>query len=461
MPVPNFYPNFYPKALYIHVPFCAGRCPYCDFYVIVSRDETMHFQFVRRLTEQLDHYLEQRPDLLSRLETVFLGGGTPSLLGAGALTLLLRELETRLRQSGHGGLSQLTELSMESNPELIHRDSLKLWQELGIGRLSIGLQSHNDRLLRFMGRRSSRRDHEDLGSVLQKYFAGEYSFDFIYGIPGQTLRDIQDSLDFIRHYQPHHVSYYELGIEDETLFGKWQNEGRLRKPDSEQSEKQFFLLSDTMDSLGYRRYEVSNFARPRPGGTDTPLGETLYSSKHNEMYWRWQPYLGLGPSAVGAALLSPIAIPEPGPADQMAVVWRMQGTKGPKGWHNYLKSADFGVECSLLPPRESLWEYLLMALRLRRGIDALEFVDLFQPQQSSRGSQSEGPQSKESQNKRPLQARQQLERRLQTMLPQTMQSYANFFSWKTEAETVYLRLDEHSFDLQGAFLRAAYRELEL
>ncbi len=441
------FPKF--KGLYIHVPFCASRCPYCDFYVLVSRSEEQHLLFVRRVLGQLDCYLRQQPDLLSGLETVFLGGGTPSLLGAGALSELLGGLETRLQESSQGrnSLAQLAEVSMESNPELIRPESLELWQELGIRRLSIGLQSHNDSLLRLLGRRSSRRSHEELARMLLRHFSGEYSFDFIYGIPGQTPDDIRESLDFIRRRQPHHVSYYELSIEEETLFGRWQDEGRwpeLREQ-QEQNEEQFVLLREGLEAMGYLRYEVSNFARPMAAsapsvGPSTAVAEPpLHVSRHNELYWRWQPYLGLGPSAVGAALVGTLQSEE---AEQTAKVWRMEG---PRDWHSYLNCGDFGVQFSSLSAGESLWEYLLMTLRLKRGIDICEFARLFRPA---------GPEQTAGLSYREW-AGDQLKQLLARMLPQSMHQYADFFVWQGG----FLRLRERAFDQQGAFLRAAYDEL--
>ena len=426
--------SFLPKGLYIHVPFCASRCPYCDFYILVSRDEEMHLRFVQRLMAQLDAYIAQRPGLLCGLQTVFLGGGTPSLLGARALNLLLENLEQRLERCGHGGINQLQELSMESNPELIQRESLETWQGLGISRLSVGLQTGSDFILRRLGRRSSRESHERLARELSRHFRGQYSFDFMYGIPGQELADITDSLDFIERYQPHHVSYYELSIEEDTLFGQWQRQGRLPASSgvsSEINDRQFDHICKGLGQLGYKRYEISNFARCAKNG----LGETgrPYISKHNEIYWQWQPYLGLGPSAVGASL-------------QGGRVWRQQGPRGPEAWNHYMQDADFGVKCHSLNLRESLWEYLLMALRLRRGINAHDFARLFSPNPADR--------DKSPHKAAPV----LLQNLLANYLPLSLQRYADFFSWSSAGD---LMLTDCGFDLQDSFLRAAYKELHL
>ncbi len=408
-----FFPNsFLPKGLYIHVPFCTSRCPYCDFYVIVSRNEQQHLRFVQRLLEQLDHYLALRPDLLRDLQTIFLGGGTPSLLGARALSYLLRELQARLPKP-------VTEWSMESNPELIHAESLELWQNLNINRLSIGLQSCSDKLLLALGRRSSRQEHEKLAKLLTNHFNGQYSFDFIYGIPGQNLADIEDSLDFIARHQPHHVSYYELSIEEGTLFARQQ----IQTVAQQNCEQQFEHLHNGLKKLDYYRYEVSNFACGANGNAE----EHLYCSRHNELYWRWQPYLGLGPGAVGAGLITE----QPG---QQAQVWRAQGSTV---WQHYLERSDFGLRYTILSQKESLWEYLLMALRLRRGIEGCEFSHLFWPNLPAKAEY--------------------LDCLLQKWLPNSMQQYADFFYW----EQGYFKLTDVGFDLQGSFLRAAYQELSL
>ena len=447
-----------PKGLYIHIPFCASRCPYCDFYVIVSRSgqecDKEHWQFVHRVVQQLDTYLEQKPLLLQKLESIFLGGGTPSLLGAAALRYLLEQLEQRLRRCGHLGFGGLRELSMESNPELISKENLQLWQGLGISRLSIGLQSHSDALLKYLGRRSSSSLHMQLAAMLPRYFGGEYSFDFLYGIPGQSLTDIQGSLDFIKSSVPHHVSYYELSIEEDSWFGK----KALRLKTDEQTDEQFVRLCDGLQNLGYERYEVSNFANNV--GNQERNGRR---SHHNQLYWRWQPYLGLGPSAVGAALL-PVSKNEDSQMSQASItkaaarVWRMQCAP-----NRYLQQPDFGLECAWLSEAESIWEYLLMALRLRRGIDVCEWASLFlgwEYQAYAADKMNIGGQN--SKQKQAAQnAKMMMEQWLQQNLPQSIEAWQKFFLWKEEAEKIYLQLSPQGFDLQGSFLRSAYRELGL
>ena len=425
-----------PKGLYIHIPFCASRCPYCDFYVLVSRSNTEHRQFAHRVIEQLERHLEHNPFLLRGLESIFLGGGTPSLLGAAALRYLLEQLEQRLRRCGHPGFSHLVELSIESNPELVSKENLELWQELGISRLSIGLQSNNDALLKYLGRRSSRSQHKKLADLLPRHFGGEYSFDFLYGIPGQSLEDIQDSLNFIQSSAPHHVSYYQLTIEEDSWFGKHARKTQVPNEQEEQIDAQFVRLCDGLQNLGYERYEVSNFAQRGKAAQ-------IRASHHNQLYWRWQPYLGLGPSAAGAALLRP----KTGPNEEAwPRIWRMQCAAD---WKRYLQQADFGLECESLSEAESIWEYLLMALRLRRGIDVCEWASLFL-RRPYPGADSQKAQAKA-----------EMEQWLQQNLPQSIEAWHKFFLWKDEADKMYLQISPQGFDLQGAFLRSAYRELGL
>lgn len=403
-----------PKAIYLHIPFCVSRCPFCDFFVVIRRDSALQERFTERLLLHLDAYTQQ-PGLLSEVETLFIGGGTPSLLEPHLLSRLIEKINKalcrdknplRLAQAkspqGIGSTTEQVglEVSMETNPELLSEERLEFWSSLGIRRLSIGLQSHSDELLKKLGRRSRRAQHESLARLLarKRQFFDSYSFDFLYGIPGQNLADIEDTLRFIAQHKPQHVSYYQLGIAEDTLFGRWQKEGRLPDMTSNAVQDdiaaQWDAICSGLSKLGYLRYEVSNFAldaRPRQPSLPTHnIKLPRYHSRHNMMYWQWQPYLALGPSAVGASLVPASELPsellqvqkenanhgQKCKWGQDARVLRWQGSHK---WQDFFSEADYGIQLEACSREESLFEFLMMGLRLPSGIERSRLEKLFGP----------------------------------------------------------------------------------
>ena len=265
-----------PAGLYLHVPFCSAICPYCDFAVLVAgRDRRQ--RFVEALLLEIDLHAAT---LAAPIDTIYFGGGTPSLLTAEDLEQLLEAIRQTFRPRPE------TRIYLEANPEDVHPESLSTWLRLGIGTLSLGVQSFDDDELRFLGRR---HDAAAARQSLELAMAAGFetvSVDLIYGLPEQDAATWRRSLDQAVASRPDHLSCYELEIHPRTTFGKRHARGELvAMPDDPQAEL-FLLTHRLLADHGYAGYEVSNFARnPRQ------------HSRHNGKYWRHVPYLGLGPAA--------------------------------------------------------------------------------------------------------------------------------------------------------------------
>jgi len=261
-------------GLYVHVPFCRGKCPYCGFHS--STDLTLVPPWLAALEEEAGRYREAFP----AFDTLYLGGGTPSLLSLGDLERLLAFLR-RLFAFAPG-----SEITLEANPDDLTPDKLRGYRELGITRLSLGVQSLEDRELRFLGRRHTAAQAEwALNAALTAGFAA-VAVDLIYGLPGQSLLTWESTLNRLLTYRPQHLSCYQLTAEAGTVFKARLEQGEFALPGEEDGLAFFLFTSEFLGDQGYCHYEVSNFARGQ---------ENI--SRHNRKYWQHVPYLGLGPAA--------------------------------------------------------------------------------------------------------------------------------------------------------------------
>ena len=260
------------EHLYIHIPFCPNICPYCAFYKESAGRE--------RVESFLDALLLETAGWASRLQprTIFFGGGTPSSLSLGQFEKLLGGLHARL------DLSRLEEWTIEMNPATVALDKAILLREAGINRVSMGVQSWDDAVLRTLGRTHDASKAEESFHLLREAGFDNLSIDLIFGVPGQSLDSWQRSLERSLRLAPEHLSAYGLTYEEDTDFFQKLGRGEMA-PDEALESDQFELTATLLDDSGYRQYEVSNYA---VGGRE---------SKHNMAYWMGSDYLGLGPSA--------------------------------------------------------------------------------------------------------------------------------------------------------------------
>lgn len=266
-----------PAHLYIHVPFCLRRCSYCDFAVTAIREPPVA-AWLDAVTAELDRHVEAgtAPD---RLETLYIGGGTPSLLGSGGMTALALRLAERV------DFARGMEWTAEANPETLTASLAAEWRAAGVNRLSLGVQTFHADTLRWMGRMHGPDGPARALEAARGAGFEDVSLDLIFGLPARLGRDWADDLDRALALDPGHVSLYGLTAEPATPLGRWVAEGRERLAEDDTYEAEYLLAAERMTSAGFVHYEVSNFARP---GRE---------SRHNSAYWTGAPYLGLGPGA--------------------------------------------------------------------------------------------------------------------------------------------------------------------
>ncbi|MGQ9921201.1 MAG: radical SAM family heme chaperone HemW [Desulfobacca sp.] len=265
-----------PAGLYIHVPFCRRKCRYCDF-AATTETEVMGAWLQALLQEMALVPGQAWPQ---PFDTLYLGGGTPSLLPGEMLAEIFLQLARQVV------LSPEAEITLEANPDDVTPENLRCWRALGVNRLSVGVQSLDDEALRWLGRR-----HDAAQARLALERAREAGFvnlsvDLIYALPGQSLAAWLATLAAVLACAPEHVSCYQLTAAAQTPLGAEVARGAITLP-GEEEQRQFFLAtSEFLERRGYSHYEVSNFARGRQ-----------YYSRHNSKYWQHSPYLGLGPAA--------------------------------------------------------------------------------------------------------------------------------------------------------------------
>ncbi|PZR33775.1 MAG: coproporphyrinogen III oxidase [Azospira oryzae] len=262
-------------GLYIHIPFCKQACHYCDFHFSTNQSTR------RDLIACINRELELQKDYLHQeiINTIYFGGGTPSLLSAEELNKIVESIHSIYR------ISEQAEITLEANPDDLSEEKLKELRLAGVNRLSIGIQSFNDAILAFFNR--AHNSTEAFNSVARARAAGfdNISIDLMYAIPGQSHELWQKNMELALSLHPEHISSYTLTIEEKTAFGQWAKRGKLKGVEEEFAAHEFELLMNTMSTAGYEHYEISNFCKPG------------YHSKHNSNYWRQQNYLGIGPSA--------------------------------------------------------------------------------------------------------------------------------------------------------------------
>jgi putative oxygen-independent coproporphyrinogen III oxidase len=262
------------SGLYVHIPFCKTKCPYCDFYSVA--DASLVESYLVALDAEAQLYRAQFP----AFDTLFLGGGTPSWLSDAHLADLMNKLRR------HFAFAPDSEITLEANPDDITAEKLRRFRDLGINRLSLGCQSFDEAELRFLGRRHTASQTKTAIDLIRAAGFLNIGMDLIYGLPGQTVAAWINSLETALRFNPEHLSCYQLTLAADTPMGKRAAQGDL-VPLDEETQREFFLLTDQfLTQSGYLHYEVANFAR----------GEE-YTCRHNHKYWTRMPYLGLGPGA--------------------------------------------------------------------------------------------------------------------------------------------------------------------
>ncbi|MEG0778151.1 MAG: radical SAM family heme chaperone HemW [Oscillospiraceae bacterium] len=261
-------------GVYIHIPFCVSKCSYCDFYSLAGNESKM----AKYQAALLKHIEEAAPQMEPYyIDTLYFGGGTPSFYGAKYIC----EIFNTLKRSAK--VLKSAEVTVEMNPDSVTRSDLKLLKNEGVNRISLGVQSANDDILRLIGRRHNFKQVEAAVKAIRAEGFDNLSLDLIYGLPSQTKSDWADTLSKAITLRPQHLSCYGLKIEDGTPICKYRDSEFL--PDDDQQADMYLYMTDTLEGYGYAQYEISNFAQKG------------MESRHNLKYWKLDDYMGFGPAA--------------------------------------------------------------------------------------------------------------------------------------------------------------------
>lgn len=262
-------------GVYIHIPFCARKCVYCDFYSVGARLA----DWPRLVSALLDEARVRVPELTgagAKCDTLYIGGGTPSLLPPGEFGRLAAGV---LSLTG-----PVSEFTVEVNPDDVTGELADAWRGAGVDRVSMGVQSLVDDELRAIGRRHDSRRAREAYDTLRRRF-GNVSLDLMFGLPGQTRRSLRESVAGVIDMRSEHVSVYSLMYEERTALTRMRDSGRIDETPEEESAAMFADISEMLDAAGYEQYEISNYSQPG------------FRSRHNSAYWSGEPYVGLGPAA--------------------------------------------------------------------------------------------------------------------------------------------------------------------
>jgi len=329
-----------PRAVYIHIPFCTNKCHYCDFnsYVLTG-------QPVNEYLEALEREMEQTVRLVppQTIETIFVGGGTPTVLLPEQMERFLRMVRTYFPAD-----DRLLEFSMEANPGTTDEEKLHVMKAGGVNRISFGVQSFDNGLLAEIGRIHNTEDvYRSLENARKAGFSN-LSIDLMFGLPNQTLKMMEATLDEALALNLPHYSIYSLKVEEHTLFHTLYQQNRLPLPDEDEELNMFLLIMERLKQAGYTQYEISNFAKPG------------FESRHNCMYWRNQSYYGLGAGAHGYVF--------------------GQRHVNIKGIQPYIDASRKGLprmEQFAVSRREAMEDFMMVGLRMLKGVSNADFREQF------------------------------------------------------------------------------------
>jgi oxygen-independent coproporphyrinogen III oxidase len=338
-----------PTAIYLHIPFCRIKCPYCDFNSYAGQEGLLPRYLDALCAELIARLRVTRPQPFGP-STVYLGGGTPSLMSPEQVARLLDLI--RLHASPPAPL----EVTLEANPGTVTRETLTGFRQAGVNRLTVGCQTFRPHLIGRLGRlHDVPQSRRALADARAAGFA-ELNLDLMFGLPGQTRQDWDADLNDALAEAPTHLSLYDLTVEPDTPFAQLQRQGRLPLPDEEARAAMYELACRRCEAAGMPSYEVSNFARPG--------SECL----HNRIYWRGEPWIGAGAGAHGFA-------PGDSPGDHGRRWWNL---RAPLEYIERVEAGQLPEEgAEQLTARQAMDEALLLGLRTREGLDLQRFEGRF------------------------------------------------------------------------------------
>ncbi len=353
-------------SLYLHVPFCKTRCSYCDFNTYTNLDH-LFGRYTNAISLEIERTLaavaagnynpllplppaETQANKIP-LETIFFGGGTPSLLPSNLLELIFKSIRKQAE------ISPSTEITAEANPGTLSLEKLRALREIGFNRLSFGVQTFDDALLKSLGRTHNAATAVEAYNLARRAGFNNLNLDFIFGLPGQTLAAWRISLERAISLRPEHLSLYALTIEENTAMGKALARGSISSPDDDLMADMYLMASELLEKAGYIQYEISNWALPAKKGLNEigPVGLEPQACRHNLVYWRNQPYLGFGPGAYSSF-----------GGNRFSVI------KDPGRYIARLQKGESVIELAEVEPITvplKLADSIILALRLNEGLD--------------------------------------------------------------------------------------------
>ncbi|MBI2340461.1 MAG: radical SAM family heme chaperone HemW [Deltaproteobacteria bacterium] len=338
------------NSLYIHFPYCLYKCHYCDFNSYAVEKKSIPFEEYQRVL--LAEWEKRLPllDSARPIRTVFFGGGTPSLMRPSDLADLLRRIQKSVP------LCDDVEVTLEANPKTISAKKLDGFKRAGINRLSIGVQSLHDAYLSAFGRIHSADDAREALKLIATAGFRSWNADLIFGFPGQTLKQWESDLNGILDFDPPHLSCYSFTVEEGTIYHQQIKSGKALPPDSDLQAEMFEMTGKILARGGLRRYEISNFARPG------------HECRHNLNYWNYGEYLGLGAGAVSFLRSR---------EKSGGFGYRSTNFKEPNRYMNVLKDSQIWFDREEIPFGTAMGEFMMMGLRLDKGVSVKNFEELF------------------------------------------------------------------------------------
>ena len=339
MPILTKRANKIPLGIYIHVPFCRSKCQYCDFYSMATKEDKLMDGYLDAVCDHIKEAGELAPGY--KVDTIYFGGGTPTFFGADGMSVIL----TAIRRNFD--VDNAAEITFEANPDSISDRLLHRLRAEGFNRVSLGIQSDDDEMLKKLGRPHTYSQAVTAYHKIRKAGFRNVSVDLMYGLPGQDLYDWQQTLDNVLRLMPEHISCYALKVEEGTPFHDIRD--MLNLPDDETQADMYLAMVETLRGRGYRQYEISNFCRKG------------LISRHNMKYWTGGEYLGFGPSASSDFAGKRFTLKR----DLQAYITAIR------------EGGDIMEDLQEIPLRERAGEYLMLRLRTNQGIEAREYEKMF------------------------------------------------------------------------------------
>ena len=324
-----------PTSAYVHIPFCTQICYYCDFSKVFIKNQPVD-SYLEHLIEEYDSYD------IKKLRTLYIGGGTPTALSAPQLAFLLEKLTDKL------DLSYLEELTIEANPGDLDREKIAVLKESPVNRVSLGVQTFNDRMLKQIGRSHLEKDIYENIANLKKAGFDNISIDLIYALPKQTMEDVKINVAKAIALDIPHMSLYSLILENHTVFMNRMRRGKLPLPKEDLEAEMFEYIIAELEKAGFEHYEISNFSKPS------------FESRHNLMYWDNAEYYGIGAGASG--YVDGVRYKNHGPI------------------RHYLQAVEAGnarVQEEMLTLKEKMEEEMFLGLRKKSGVSKKRFEEKF------------------------------------------------------------------------------------